>query len=208
MTLGQLAPIVIGTAVQVGFHYVLWRRLVRDPGWSARARRAPPRRSCCSACRRRRRSGSTAPTWRGSGRPGWVAFPWMALVAITVCVLGALDLGQLAWAGWRQSGAARRRGRGPRDPSRRRALARMTGGAAVVASTATVAAGCAPRWATEVTTVGRDPRPRPALRRVRDRAAHRSARRHDDRDYVARVVAQVNAIVADVIAVTGDMVDG
>ena len=35
MTLGQLAPIVIGTAVQVGFHYYLWRRLVRDPGWSA-----------------------------------------------------------------------------------------------------------------------------------------------------------------------------
>lgn len=213
MTLGQLAPIVIGTAVQVGFHYVLWRRLVRDPGWSARARRAATAAIVLL--------GVSTPTtiwlnradvaWIGPTL-GWVAFPWMALVAITVCVLGALDLGRLAWAGWRRV-RARRGGaaEAPRDPSRRRALARMTGGAAVVASTATVAAGLRTALGDpEVTTVevairGLDPRfDGFVIAQLTDLHVGMTI----DRDYVARVVAQVNAIGADVIAVTGDMVDG
>jgi|JI10StandDraft_1071094.scaffolds.fasta_scaffold04482_13 predicted MPP superfamily phosphohydrolase len=211
MTLGQLAPIVIGTAVQVGFHYYLWRRLVRDPGWSALVRRVATAAIVVL--------GVSTPTtiwlnradvaWIGPTL-GWIAFPWMALVAITVTVLAALDLGRLAWTGWRRL-AARGANEAPADPSRRRALARLTGGAAVVASTATVAAGLRTALGDpEITTVeiaipGLDPRfDGFTIAQLTDLHVGMTI----DRDYVARVVAQVNAIGADVIAVTGDMVDG
>jgi hypothetical protein len=127
---------VVGTAVQVGFHYYLWRRLVRDGGWPARP--TAPRRSAMVVL------GLSTPAtiwlnradvrWIGPTL-GWVSFPWMALVAITTSVAGRA---RSRAAGCGAGRGDRRRGAADVDLARRRALARMTGGAAVVAGAATV----------------------------------------------------------------------
>lgn len=207
MRLADLAPIVIGTTVQVGFHLYLWRRLVRDPGWSPRLRRGLT--ALVIAC------GVSTPLTLWLGRAGvawigptlgWVGFPWMALVAITVTMLAALDVGRLGWAGWRRYRAAP-----PVDHGRRQALARLTGGVALAASSATVAAGVRTALGDpEVTTVEVPIRGLGAeldgytIAQVTDLHVGMTI----DRDYVARIVALTNRLGCDAIALTGDLVDG
>ena len=206
--LAQVMAVVIGAAVQVAFHVYFWRRLVRDPGWSARVRRGATVAIIAL--------GLSTPitiwgnragvTWLGPTL-GWVSFPWMALVALTVAALLVMDVGRLVLGVTQRW----RRVDGPSDPSRRRALARMTGGVAVVAGAATVAAGVRTALGDpEVTTVEVVI---PGLGAALD--GYTIAQITDlhvgmtiDRDYVARVVERTNAIGADAIALTGDLVDG
>jgi hypothetical protein len=130
IVLAQLLPIVGGAAVQVGFHVYFWRRLVRDPGWSRRGTRTATVAIIAL--------GLSTPitiwgnragvSWLGPTL-GWVSFPWMALVALTVATLLVIDVGRLGLRLARRW----RRAEPTVDPSRRRALARMTGGVAVAA---------------------------------------------------------------------------
>ncbi len=208
MTLGQLTGIVVGTAIQLGFHYYLWRRLVRDAGWPRPVSRAATVAVVALGL-------STPATiwlnradvrWIGPTL-GWISFPWMALVAITTSVLVALDLGRWLW----HAVADRRRGAADVDLARRRALARMTGGAALVAGAATVGAGMRSALSgPEVVTVEI-----PVVGLGADLDGFTIAQVTDlhvgltiDRAYVADVVARTNAIGADAIVLTGDLVDG
>lgn len=208
MSVGQVAALVVGTAIQVSFHYYLWRRLVRDRRWPTWARRAATGAIVGLGL-------STPATiwlnradvrWIGPTL-GWISFPWMALVAVTTCILAALDVGRLGWAWWR----GRRRDAAPVDPERRRALASLTGDVAVLAGSSTVAVGMrAALGGPEVVTVevpiaGLDPAfDGYSIAQVTDLHVGLTI----DRTYVAEVVARTNAIGADVIALTGDLVDG
>lgn len=206
--LAQVLPIVGGAAVQIGFHVYFWRRLVRDPGWSRRwTRTATVAIIALGLSTPITIWGNRAGvSWLGPTL-GWVSFPWMALVALTVATLLVIDVGRLAL----RLAQRWRRAEPTVDPSRRRALARMTGGVAVAAGAATVAAGVRTALGDpEVTTVEIVI---PGLGAALD--GYTIAQITDlhvgmtiDRDYVARVVARTNAIGADAIALTGDLVDG
>ncbi|MEZ4401650.1 MAG: metallophosphoesterase [Kofleriaceae bacterium] len=207
MTWGALVALVLGLVVQGSFHYYLWRRVVRDVGLPPRWRRAATAMIVVL--------GVSIPStiwlnraglaWVGP-TVGWISFPWMALVAITVAILAALDGVRLAAAGWRRWHAA-----GPVDPGRRLALARMTGGAAAIAGAATVAAGVHSALGDPaVVTVEV-----PIAGLGADLDGFTIAQITDlhvgmtiDRAYVEAVVARANGIGADLIALTGDLVDG
>lgn len=211
MTWQQVLAAVIGAVVQGGFHYYLWRRLVRD------TRLPRPWRRIATIAIVVLWASVPATIWLNRGglswvgpTLGWVAFPWMALSAITCGFLFAIDVGRLAGKGIAR---LRRRG-GPApavDPGRRMALARITGGVAFAASGVAVAGGVRQALGEhEVTTVEV-----PIRGLGRDLDGYVIAQITDlhvgmtiGRGFVADLVARVNAIGADAIAVTGDMVDG
>ena len=209
MTWSMLGAALVGLVVQGAFHYYLWRRLVRDT-----ALRAPWRRVATIAITIGwlaipstmwlNRAGVA---WIGPTL-GWVAFPWMALVALTCGLLVAVDVARLIG---RVVGRARGRARPEVDAGRRAALARMTGGVALAAGGGAVGVGIRQALGDhEIRTVEV---PIAGLDRALD--GYAIAQITDlhvgmtiGRGFVDDLVARVNAMDADLIAVTGDMVDG
>ena len=206
---------LISITLQFAFHFYAWRRLVRDTALPRRARRIATAALIVL--------GLTVPSTMWLHRGGvagaadllaWVAFPWMAMIALLVLVLGAIDLGRaLAFLGrelalvWRKPADADR----PPDPSRRVALARLTGGAAVAVAGGAVAVGVknalGPHRIVDVPVtlrgLGRD-LDGFTIVQLTDLHAGLTV----TRDYVADVVARANALAPDLIVLTGDLVDG
>lgn len=163
---------LVSSLVSALIHYYVWRRVVRDPRWSARAQRIATWLMIAMylavpvtmwAARLGAASLATA--------LGWVAMPWMVAVGLTAVWRGALDLlmggpSALSWL-WSRG----RRGRAPQssppeaaplsDPlaaprlassstaaapaaiDRRVFLLRAASGTAVVATAASMSAGMA-----------------------------------------------------------------
>ena len=137
---------------------------------------------------------------------GWVSLTWFALVGLTFVGLLAADLVRAAAFGVRKV-----RKQPAIDVSRRVFLARVTGGAAVTVAGASVAGGMiSARGEHEVVTVeipiAKLPKALDGFSIVQLSDLHVGMT--IDRAFVQRVVDQANALKPDLIALTGDLVDG
>jgi predicted MPP superfamily phosphohydrolase len=207
--LALIARMVLSSAISAGIHTYVWYRVVRRAelprGWHVAATVAfvllflsvPITIS----------SRTFAPAL--SGTLGWVAMPWMALAGLAFVALVALDAARLL--GW----LVRRVRRAPEPAvpslSRRQFLARVTGGAAATVAGASVARGMGSALGDhEVSNVeiklARLPRELDGFTIVQLSDLHVGLT--IDRAFVQRVVDRTNALSPDLIALTGDLVDG
>lgn len=186
------------TAVVGGVHWYLWARLVRDPAWPPFWARVATSSLIALAVSMPLSilGGRTLP--REVIRPiAWVVFVWMgAAFLLFLCAL-ASDLLRVALP--------------PIDPSRRTFLARIFAG--MVGATGSSLTGVAVARAVGDWTVRTVP---VSLRRLpRGRDGFTIVQLTDihvgptiGREYLAALVARVNALRPDLIAITGDLVDG
>lgn len=211
--LSFLLFVAFATAVLGGMHWVLWARLVRDTGMPDPWRRLATITLVVLAVALP--VGMAA--LRHAPRPlaqvlPVVAFTWLGLAFMLLCAVLALDLVRLAAHGgaWLAEWL-RVRGDPPADPERRLFIARAMAGTAVAATGG--AAAFAFRSATGPAEVSDVPvrleRLPPALSglvvaQISDLHVGPTIGERE----VARVVDQVNALRPDVVAVTGDLVDG
>ncbi|HWA77776.1 MAG TPA: metallophosphoesterase [Polyangiaceae bacterium] len=191
-----------------GVHYYLWARLVRDPGLPPDLHR-----------------GLTILFWalfltvpiglvlarsidNAAGRTFlWVSFIWLGLLLLLFVVVGALDLlragtllGFLAFEP-----------EAPADPERRRLLSRLLAGAATVIAGgmgfAALRSGLSGVIAREVTVrLARLPNELDGTTIVQLSDVHVGPT--IKRAFIEELVRKTNALEPDVIAITGDLVDG
>jgi uncharacterized protein len=199
--------ILVPIAIQAAIHYYLWRRLVRDTGLPRPWRTAATVAIVVLAL--------TLPLAMAVGRrmspddagplvlPG---FLWMTLSGLMLVGFAAFDLVRLA------AGAVRRaRNRPPPDPGRRRFVARAVGGA--VAGAATLATGRGminvlggPEIREVPIALSRLPSGLDGFTIVQLTDLHIGYT--IDRGYITDLVERTNALRPDLIALTGDLVDG
>lgn len=190
--------LAIVTTVIGGVHWYLWTRLVRDPGWPPRWSRAMTGALGLLAV------AMPLSMMLGRGLPrdvmrpiAWVVYVWMgAAFLLLVCAL-SLDLVRAVL---------------PRpDPTRRTFLARLVAGAVGSmgsALTGGAVAHVASGWTVRTVPVSlrRLPRSRDGFTIVQLTDIHVGPT--IGREYIAALVARVNALRPDLIAITGDLVDG
>ncbi|MCB9529877.1 MAG: metallophosphoesterase [Myxococcales bacterium] len=133
---------------------------------------------------------------------GLLAFTWMGVVALTVPLLAAIDLLRVAWTRLRP-----RADDAPLDPQRRLALSRGVAAATAIGATLTTAtaveAAIGPPDLRELTI----PTQRfGGLRIVQVTDIHVGPT--IGRRFVEDMVARINALRADLVVITGDLVDG
>jgi uncharacterized protein len=190
-----------------GMHYYIWARLVRDPhlplGWT--------RALTVSVIALGVAMPATLLASRllhtSAVRPAiWVAFVWMGVGFLLVAFLGIADLGRLvAFA------IARVRGPTDPDPERRLLLARTlaagVGGVVAGLSAAGVHSALDGLQIKDLEVKLRGLPPELAgFRLVQISDVHVGPLLR--RDWVAHVVEQVRALSPDLVAITGDLVDG
>ena len=203
-----ILKVVLASSLSLGIHGYVWWRLVRrsklPKPWDAIATVTMVVMFIAILLTTRLRNvmpelGTTV---------GWIAFPWLALVGLTAVALAAIDLGRLLIRlGRRVAGTP------PPEvsPDRRRFLARVTGGAALTMASSSVAVGMvSARGTHEVTTVEvtlpKLPTALDGFTIVQLSDLHVGLT--IDRAFVQKVVDRTNALAPDVIALTGDLVDG
>jgi uncharacterized protein len=109
--IAQILSSLLSAAVSGSIHYYVWRRMVRDPAWSPRARRIATVAMVILFF--------SIPVTMWSARAGvgglatalgWVAYPWMVAVGLTFVWLLMMDVvklgARLASKGWRRSTGA------------------------------------------------------------------------------------------------------
>jgi len=199
-----LTALAIVSSVLFGMHYYLWARWVRDtamaPPWRVLATLALALLAGIivggfSLMRSAPRSLSSPLLW--------VAYVWMGLGFFSIALFGAADLVQ--WVAGRvlQTGV---------DLERRQALARLAGGAVMMSAVGLSAVGA--RGATAGAVVVQ--KIRVALSRLPAALGNYRIVQISDvhvgptigREFLADIVARVNALQPDLVAITGDLVDG
>jgi uncharacterized protein len=205
--------LLISLAILGGMHAYLWVRLVRDPGLPEPWRRLATVLLALLAL--------AVPAGMFAVRlgSGWVArllplaaFTWLGIAFLLFCAVAALDLARLAAQGvslvaeWMRPTPD-----AAPDPGRRAFVARAVAGGAVLAAGGATAlslrSAAGPAQITEVPV--RLARLPPALSgltiaQITDLHVGPTIRARE----VRRVVEQTNALRPDVIAITGDLVDG
>ncbi|HKA90826.1 MAG TPA: metallophosphoesterase [Haliangiales bacterium] len=195
----------IATSIIVGVHVYIWFRLVREtalpPPWRAIATLALIL------------LGASIPTmFLLRGNPvardvlKWPGYAWMGFMFILFFALLASDVARLvAWIGGRLGGAP------PADPARRLWLSRMIGGSvAALAGGAGAAAMVSALGRVKVKEVEIPLRRLPAsmdgftVAQITD--CHVGSML--GRAFLAEVVESINAMKPDLVAITGDLVDG
>jgi predicted MPP superfamily phosphohydrolase len=188
-------------------HYYLWTRLVRDPGLPASLTRTLGYTLiflfvAIPASLFIRRSGL------GGAASGlvWLAMTWLGLLLFLTLALGVADLARGAWQVGRTWGNAE-----PLLPERRQAIARLLAGAAALV------AGSLGVWSLR-SGLGRVTikRVEVALARLPSALSGTRIVQLSDvhvgptiqRGFIETIVAQCNALAADLIVITGDLVDG
>jgi uncharacterized protein len=199
---------LFSSAISGGIHAYLWLRLIRPAHLSRRWHRIATFAlvllwlSIPIATTSRMYAPGLAATL------GWIAFPWMALAGLTFVVLVAFDIAHLiARLGHR----AVVRPVGPPALSRRQFLTRVTGGAALAVGSGSVASGMIEaRGEHDVVDVeiklAKLPRALDGFTIVQLSDLHTGMT--IDRAFVQRVVDHANRLSPDLIALTGDLVDG
>jgi predicted MPP superfamily phosphohydrolase len=200
-----LVFIAVILAIVIGIHYYLWVRLVRDPHLP------PPWRASATIALMLLAGAMPLAMFLGRKLPSagrvmaWPAFIWMGVMFLLLVALAGADVGRLViWFARRASGA-------PVDPSRRLATARLaataalslSGGLAAVALRA--ARGPIALRRVEV-ALARLPRVHDGLRVVQVSDIHVGSTIGGA--FVADVVRRANALGPDLVAITGDVVDG
>ncbi len=198
---------VISAVVTAGIYYYVWVRLVRGAQLSRRAHVAF---TCVMlAMWAAVPLVTSARLWAPgfASAASWFTLPAMAFVGLVAVALAAIDLSRLILR-------LARRGKRPGDGdavSRRVFLARVTGGAVVTVAGASVARGMFEARADhEVVDVevklAKLPRALDGFSIVQLSDLHTGLT--IDRTFVQRVVDRANALAPDLIALTGDLVDG
>jgi predicted MPP superfamily phosphohydrolase len=204
MAARMLVFFVVALLVMGSAHYYVWARLVRDMALPARWSRVATLAvaflftllmSVFIVVRTLPRSTAAPFTW--------VAYTWLGVVFFLVLSLGLSDLVKVI--------AVRREVGVPVDPERRQAIARLFGGAAAVlgigASGVGVASALSPVAVSRV---------RVAIDRLgKAKSGYRIVQISDvhvgptiGHDFIEEIVARINALDPDLIAITGDLVDG
>jgi uncharacterized protein len=198
---------LVRTGLFAGIAYYEWRRLVRDTGL-----RGAPRIAATVAIGASVTPMIASGIVRGGGVPrldgpiAWPGFLGWAGFALVFAGLVAVDAGRLVvWIARRAARAA------PMNPSRRQALARITGGTVSALAIAEVGAGMAsalrpPPVVDVPIRLARLPRAFDGFTIVQLTDLHVGAT--IGRDWVASLVTRSNALAPDLIALTGDLVDG
>jgi len=206
--LSLLARMVLSSAISAAIHYYVWRRLVRRArlprGWHRALTLAVI--ALFLSVPITTASRNDAPDFAST--MGWISMPWMAFAGLAFVTLAALDLGRLV----RRLG--RRALHKPTDEtslSRRLFLARVTGGAAATVAGASVARGMIEARGThEVVdvevTLAKLPKALDGFTIVQLSDLHVGLT--IDRAFVQRVVEHTNRLAPDLVALTGDLVDG
>ncbi len=196
----------VSALVLGGYHYYLWARLVRD------AHLPPPWRGAALALLAL--GAASVPlsfALSASGLPREPLRPFALAAGAWLGLSFLLLVGTLAGDLVRLALAIGRAGPGPDEPGRRVALARLLAGA----STGLGLAGGAAGLASALGEVRVD-RVRVALARLPGALAGTRVVQISDvhigptlgRAFLERVVEQVNALEPDLVAITGDLVDG
>jgi hypothetical protein len=193
-----------------GIHYYLWSRLVRDlalPAFWHRVSTGILVALCLSL-------PLTFVLWRALAprTPRWSQWPgyvWMGLMGLLFMTTFASDIVHRV-AAWRMKRALAAAD-APRDPERRLFLARLFGGAAALAGfglggVALVGGLRRPRVREVAVELARLPRQLDGLTIVQLTDVHVGPT--IGKAFVEDLVARVNALAPDVIAITGDLVDG
>ena len=203
-----IGRILLSAAVSAGIHYYVWLRFVR------RARL--PRRWHLAL------TGSMivlfvsipVTTWTRNVAPElsnalvWASMPWMALMGLTFVALVLVDLIKLiVWLGQRVA----RRPAPEVSIERRTFLARVTGGTALAVGSTSMARGMVEARGTHEivdveVTLAKLPRALDGFTIVQLTDLHVGMT--IDREFVQRVVDRTNKLAPDLIALTGDFVDG
>ena len=211
VVLGAIVRTLLSSSVSAGIHFYLWMRLIRPAPLSRRWRIAATIALVAMFLSIPITVASRLSAPEVAATLGWIALPWLALAGLTFVALIAIDgvrlIGRLVSL---RRGAARRAA-APSALSRRQFLTRVTGGAAVVVSTTGVATGMArARGTHEVVDVevplAKLPRALDGFTIVQLSDLHTGMT--IDRAFVQRVVDQANRLSPDLIALTGDLVDG
>ncbi len=134
----------------------------------------------------------------------WVAYTWLGALFLLVLALGVTDLARVLTVRLQYGGVIE-------DPERRQAIARIFAGAAAVLGIGTSAAGMASALAPVAVK-----RVRVVLERLGKSASGMRIVQLTDvhvgptigRGFIEDIVARVNALEPDAIAITGDLVDG
>jgi predicted MPP superfamily phosphohydrolase len=189
---------LLGATVSAAIHFYVWWRLVRSTELPLRWRRLAT--IAIVAMWLSIPITTSSRLWAPSlaSTVSWLTMPWMAFVAIVAIALAVLEL-------------PRRAIRPRAGISRRQFLARATGGAAAMMGAASVARGIIEaRGEHEIVdvevTLAKLPRALDGFTIVQLSDLHTGMT--IDRAFVQRVVDHANSLSPDLIALTGDLVDG
>jgi len=204
-----LTFVALALCLLAGIHYYLWTRLIRDP------RVADPWNTVASLLLVLLAVSMPAVLILGRGHPGirralaWPAYIWMGVMFLFFVALLSTDLARLLMAlGRRVVGGA---AVGPQLPPRRTFLARgVASGVALVVSGLTLSAIRSARGPIGVRRVrvrlDRLPRVQDGFTIVQITDVHVGAT--IGRAFIEDIVRRTNALAPDLIAITGDLVDG
>ena len=201
-----LAFVAVALLLLTGMHYYVWARLVRDPRLPAATARLLT--SLLATMALVLPATLVLSRTRGAPRPMvWIAFLWMGVVFLLSAFLGLADAGRaLAWVARKLASPDT-----PADPERRvllaRALAVGVGGVVAGLSAVGVGSALAGLRIKDVLVRIRDLPPALAgLRVVQISDLHIGPLLR--KEWVEGVVARVRALKPDLVAITGDLVDG
>ena len=203
-----LVFLTVVTAIAGGIHLLFWKRLVRDPAWPRPVRRALTALLVLLAL--------SVPAgfslwhvagWEAAKPVTWLGAIWSGTLFLLLMLVLLVDLGRAGrWLGRRLAGRP-----APTDPARRRFLARTLAGATGLSAAGLTAAALVEGGAEPVLERVRIPVRRlpPAFHGFRivllsDVHTGPTLRR----DFVESLVARTNALAPDLVAITGDLVDG
>jgi hypothetical protein len=221
----SVVKILTGVLVALAIHGYLWWRLVHATRLPRRFRRIATAVLAVLFVAIIATTGLRI-EWPGfASTVGWITMPWLAFAGLTMVTLLAFDLIRaLGWGvqrvrrvervdgtGLPRPGSAAEGQRGWIDPSRRQFLARATGGAAVAVASVSVAGGMLSARGEHVIEdveifLPKLPRELDGFTIVQLSDLHVGMT--IGREFVERVVARANALKPDLIALTGDLIDG
>jgi predicted MPP superfamily phosphohydrolase len=193
-------------SVSAGIHYYLWARLVRDIGWPAPWERVLGWGVLLLALALPLFLLASRALPREVASPiSWVVYTWLGLMFLLFVLLIPADLVRgLAWLIERIAGA-------PADPARRQFLARLFGG--IVGAGALGAAGYG-IWsvmrpiAVKPVKVPLAGLPDPFAGFVIAQITDVHVGPTIGKSFIEELVAKTNAMEPDLVAITGDLVDG
>ncbi|HEX5062506.1 MAG TPA: metallophosphoesterase [Kofleriaceae bacterium] len=202
---------LFGVLLTGSFHLLVWWRLVKPAHLPKRAHRAIT--IAMIVLWMSIPLTTTARLWAPgfASAASWITMPWMALIGLMTIAMIALELSRLvARAGRRAIGRREDEAQGDLM-SRRKFLARVGSGAAVTAASTSVARGMIEaRGEHEVVDVevrlAKLPKALDGFSIVQLSDLHVGLT--IDRGFVQRVVDHANRLSPDLIALTGDLVDG
>jgi predicted MPP superfamily phosphohydrolase len=199
--------LIVALSLVGGMHYYIWARLVRDPHLPQTWTRALTIAIVLLGLAMPAAMFAARRLPAAAGRPAlWIAFIWMGVGFLLVAFLGIADFGRLI-----ALVISRLRGPADPDPTRRvllaRSLAAGVGGVVAGLSALGVRSALAGVQIKELEVKLRGLPPELAgFRLVQISDVHVGPLLR--KDWVAHVVDQIRALSPDLVAITGDLVDG